>query len=93
VILRNGTYALPFGAIDIALNESSGKWGRGRLSDFLPATRMRVSGLANVHRSAGLGAPLAVSTPAPPKVADGELEEARRGVRVPIGFAYRERPY
>ena len=65
VALRGGRYDLPFGTIDIALDDASLEWGQARLSDFLPGTRMGVRGLNNVYRHAGLGAPLAVATPAP----------------------------
>ncbi|UPG74748.1 alpha/beta hydrolase (plasmid) [Roseomonas gilardii subsp. gilardii] len=65
VVLRGGRYDLPFGTIDISLDDASLEWGQGRLTDFLPSTRMGVRGLNNIYRHAGLGAPLAVATPAP----------------------------
>ncbi|MCK8787229.1 alpha/beta hydrolase [Roseomonas sp. NAR14] len=65
VAIASGRYPLPFGSIDITLDEHSIEWGDGRLSDFLPASRMQVSGLENLYRRAGIGAPLAVRTPAP----------------------------
>ena len=87
VVLRSGPHALPFGTIDIAVDEPSLKWAEGRLSDFLPATRMRVSGLQNIYRRAGLGAPVAVATPAPPSiVSDDPLGRPGPGVAVAAHF-------
>ncbi|UFN48709.1 alpha/beta hydrolase [Roseomonas sp. OT10] len=82
VALAAGRYPLPFGSIDIAVDEASLEWGSGRLTNFLPATRLRVSGLQNLYRRAGLGAPLAVATPAPSARTDtapagGDVPEAQ----------------
>jgi pimeloyl-ACP methyl ester carboxylesterase len=59
VILRDGEYALPFGTLEIDLDESSLRWGNRELSRFASLADLRVLGLNNRYRRSGLGAPLA----------------------------------
>jgi pimeloyl-ACP methyl ester carboxylesterase len=59
VIVRGGTYDLPFGHIDIAFDQQELIWARHRLVDFLPAAELEVWGLHNRYRQAGIGAPMA----------------------------------
>jgi pimeloyl-ACP methyl ester carboxylesterase len=59
VELRAGSYALPFGTLQVGFDESSLLWAGRRLSDFVPAAEFEVQGLRNRYRRAGIGAPLA----------------------------------
>ena len=59
VVLRSGTFELPFGSIDIAFDPASARWGGLILSDFTPADELRVIGLRSDYRKHGLGASLA----------------------------------
>lgn len=62
VELRSGRYALPFGTLDIAMDEASRRWGSRELVGFVPAAELDVHGLRNLYRVPGLGAPLAAAT-------------------------------
>ena len=66
--LRSGSYAVPFGTVDLVLDQSSLRWGNAELTDFMPAGNLRVNGLQNVHRLPGLGAPVAAGIRALPGV-------------------------
>jgi pimeloyl-ACP methyl ester carboxylesterase len=64
VLLRSGTFALPFGSIEIAFNPASAWWHDLHLSNFTPADELRVKGLRNVYRQHGLGSSLAADASA-----------------------------
>ncbi len=61
VTLAAGRYALPFGALDVSLDEDEFVWAGYRLDRFVPAAELEVRGLDNRYRHAGMGAPLAAS--------------------------------
>ncbi len=62
VALAAGPRALPFGTLDVALGDQELRWGDRRLTGFVAASELRVIGLRNRYRQAGLGAPLAATT-------------------------------
>ncbi len=62
VTLQSGTFALPFGTINITFNHQSARWGNLVLSDFTPAHELLVHGLRSDYTQHGLGAPLAAKT-------------------------------
>jgi hypothetical protein len=55
VVLRSGTFALPFGSIDITYDSGSAHWGHLLLSDFTPADELRVDGLRSSNCSPRFG--------------------------------------
>jgi pimeloyl-ACP methyl ester carboxylesterase len=59
VLVQGGEYALPFGTLQIDLDESSLHWGDQEFSSFSSLADLRVRGLNNRYRLSGLGAPLA----------------------------------
>jgi pimeloyl-ACP methyl ester carboxylesterase len=59
VLVQGGEYALPFGTLQIDLDESSLHWGDQKFSRFSSLADLRVRGLNNRYRLSGLGAPLA----------------------------------
>jgi pimeloyl-ACP methyl ester carboxylesterase len=59
VVLRSGSFTLPFGSIDITYDSGSAHWGHLHLSDFTPADELRVDGLRSIYRQRGLGSSLA----------------------------------
>ncbi|MGZ8336941.1 MAG: hypothetical protein ACXWU1_09810, partial [Allosphingosinicella sp.] len=68
-----GSYALPFGRLDVAFDPKELIWGDRRLSQFAAAGDFSVRGLRNRYREPGLGAPLAAaSVPVQPA---GALQE------------------
>jgi pimeloyl-ACP methyl ester carboxylesterase len=75
VRLEPGTRTLPFGTMEVTLNESGLSWGGYHLQRFVPTTALGVRGLRNRYFHPGLGASLAASlTPgaASAKVAGAE---------------------
>ena len=59
VILEAGDRALPFGRLDLTVDQASFNWGGYRMSRFIPVAEFEVRGLANRYRQPGVGAPLA----------------------------------
>ena len=52
---------LPFGTLQVTVDESSLSWGGYRLEHLIPTTTLEVRGLRNRYRRPGLGASLAAS--------------------------------
>jgi hypothetical protein len=70
VQLVAGSRSLPFGAIDLDVDQETLRWGGRTLVSFEPTSNLAVEGMQNVYRDPGLGAPLAALTQAgatPPK--------------------------
>jgi hypothetical protein len=59
VELAPGTYPLPFGEIEVWMDPGCLYWGDRRLVDFIPVAELKVRGMRNRYRLAGVGAPLA----------------------------------
>jgi hypothetical protein len=59
VRLEPGARPLPFGTLQVTLEESGLSWGGYRLDQFVSTTTLEVRGLRNRYHSPGLGAPLA----------------------------------
>src|SRR5690606_23352208 len=59
---QSGSYAVPFGTLDVYFDESELIWGSRKLTDFVPVADLEVKGLATRYRWTGIGAPLAAST-------------------------------
>jgi hypothetical protein len=62
VVLRGGTFALPFGQIAVAFDPAALRAGDRELYGFIPVAELEVHGLAMRYRWPGIGAPLAAST-------------------------------
>ncbi|HLY38315.1 MAG TPA: alpha/beta hydrolase, partial [Candidatus Binatia bacterium] len=81
VELRAGSYPLPFGTVDVALDPAALTWSGHPLTSFFPLAELEVKGFPTYYRWPGLGAPLAAG------IAPGEGKDqdilARRA-RVPV---------
>jgi pimeloyl-ACP methyl ester carboxylesterase len=62
VDIAGGTYPLPFGQIDVTVDEQQLRWGDRRLFNFSPSAELEIIGFRNRYRQAGIGAPLAAAT-------------------------------
>jgi len=62
VEIAAGTFALPFGQIEVGFDERQLLWGTRRLHDFSPAAEVEVIGFRNRYRQPGIGAALAAAT-------------------------------
>jgi len=80
VKLESATYPLPFGNLEVTLDEESVLWSGHQLYDFFPLTDIEVTGFPTYYRWAGIGAPLAAKVIPNPK--DVDLLGPR--VRVPV---------
>lgn len=92
VELRSGTYALPFGEIAIAFDETELRWAGRRLTDLVPVSELKVRGLKARYLQPGVGAALAAAPVIPPgdAVADDFLSLS---TKVPVtAFLRLERP-
>ena len=78
--LHSGRYTLPFGTLDLVLDQGSLRWGNTELTDFAPAGNLRVRGLQNIHRLPGLGAPVAAGIQTPSGIRGFQVTQH---VRVP----------
>jgi pimeloyl-ACP methyl ester carboxylesterase len=61
VLPRGGTFALPFGQIEVTFDPAAARAGDRELYRFIPMEELRVEGFAMRYRWPGLGAPLAAS--------------------------------
>jgi len=62
VDLRGGSYALPFGDLQVSFDERELTWGSRRLVNLVPVADLEVHGMWARYRWAGIGAPLAAGT-------------------------------
>jgi hypothetical protein len=70
--LRSGRFPLPFGWVDVTVDEASLKTAGGRqMQSFVPTMNLRVEGFKNDYRSDGIGAPLAAGLAPAPRPASG----------------------
>ena len=71
---------MPFGTLDVQVDDASLAWNSHQLWDFYPLTDIEVTGFPTYYRWAGLGAPLAAKVVPNPK--DVDLLGPR--IRVPV---------
>lgn len=70
-VFRSGRYRLPFGTIDIAVDEDSLHTEGRALTSFQPTGTLAVRGMQNQYRTPGIGAPMAASVAPPARRAQG----------------------
>src|SRR4051794_19595413 len=64
--LQDGRHDLPFGTVDVTVDQASLNFGGRTLTSFVPTMNLKVQGFENDYRNDGLGAPLAAGlAPAP----------------------------
>ena len=64
--LKGGRFALPFGTVDVIIDQASLRFAGRTLTSFVPTMNLTVKGFKNDYRSDGIGAPLAAGlAPAP----------------------------
>ncbi len=76
VAIESARYELPFGVLDVVLEPGATQWAGWQMVEFRSAADVRVRGLRNRYRQAGIGAPLAASIAKP------------EGAEVPPGAAF-----
>ena len=83
VILRGGTFTLPFGSMDVAFDSDTLRTTDRELYQLTPTSELEVEGFAMRYRIAGLGTPLAASTRPLVDSPDGKFTVAPR-LKVPL---------
>jgi pimeloyl-ACP methyl ester carboxylesterase len=86
VVIESGSRPLPFGRIEIGVDDKMLLWSGYRMTRFVSLGEFKVRGFLNRYRQAGIGAPLAAELTA---VGTGpEAEEARKRIpprlKVPV---------
>src|SRR5215469_2885485 len=86
VEIRSGSRPLPFGTLEISVDEQSTLWSGYKMSRFIAVGQFEVRGFLNRYRQAGIGTPLAAELTA---VGEGaEAEAARKRIpprlKVPV---------
>lgn len=82
VLVRDGSHALPFGALEVDFDPLSLWVGDRKLDRFVAVAELAVRGLETRYRRFGLGAPLAASTvPADP---GRPVDDFVAAVKVPV---------
>jgi pimeloyl-ACP methyl ester carboxylesterase len=61
VQIKPGIYPLPFGTLELAMDESGLSWGGYNLEHFISTAFLEIQGFRNRYRSPGLGSTLAAS--------------------------------
>ena len=86
VYLKAGDYKLPFGTLQISLDESGMSWGGYTLDRFISTTALEVDGLRNRYHKSGIGVPLAASLAKTPSSEKKVLGSNRLGqyTKVPV---------
>ena len=86
VVLQPGPRPLPFGRIEISVDDQSLLWSGYRMTRFVSVGEFKVRGFLNRYRQDGLGAPLAAELQ--PAGEGPEAEEARKRIpprlKVPV---------
>ena len=86
VVIESGSRPLPFGQIEISVDEKMLLWSSYRMVRFISLGEYKVRGFLNRYRQAGIGAPLAAELA--PAGTGPEAEEARKRIpprlKVPV---------
>jgi pimeloyl-ACP methyl ester carboxylesterase len=86
VLLEPGSRKLPFGKIEISVDDKMLLWSGYRMTRFVSLGEFKVRGFLNRYRQAGIGAPLAAELE--PAGTGPEAEEARKRIpprlKVPV---------
>jgi pimeloyl-ACP methyl ester carboxylesterase len=83
VVLAPGARRLPFGQLDVDLPGGEPAWAGHALRDLRPAAHIKVRGLRNRYRRAGIGAPL-VARLAPLEHAPPQFSRVPPSLQVPV---------
>jgi len=92
IALQAGSFALPFGQLDVTVDPENFRWDDRWLVHFTPVADYEVHGLNNRYRWPGIGAPLAADTVRIDAANGGEEFVAER-IKVPVTAVLRlDRP-
>ena len=69
--LQSGRYDVPFGVVDVAVDQASLTFAGRTMTSFVPTMNLEVQGFQNNYRSDGIGAPLAAGLEPAPRLDNG----------------------
>jgi pimeloyl-ACP methyl ester carboxylesterase len=84
MVLKEGTYRIPFGQLVVSIDPDEFRWGTFRLVEFVDAAELEVRGLRNWYRWPGMGAPLVASLERLPGVEDPAFARVPPGIKVAV---------
>ena len=84
VVLEPGSRPLPFGRIDISMDDKMLLWSGYRMNRFVSLGEFKVRGFLNRYRQAGVGAPLAAELAPAGEGAEAELARKRIPPRLKV---------
>jgi pimeloyl-ACP methyl ester carboxylesterase len=87
VVFEAASFELPFGSVDVTVYPDQLRWAGHRLSHFVAAADLTVTGLRNRYRHSGIGAPL--SAQLEPEEGFAPPERFLPGLRVPATVIFR----
>jgi pimeloyl-ACP methyl ester carboxylesterase len=79
--LQSGRYELPFGVVDVTIDQASLSFAGRTMTSFVPTMNLQVQGFQNDYRSDGIGAPLAAGLEPSPNPGSGLVLPAN--LRIP----------
>jgi pimeloyl-ACP methyl ester carboxylesterase len=85
--LEGGSFPLPFGTVDVAVDHASLTFAGRTLTSFVPTMNLTVEGFKNDYRSDGIGAPLAAGLAPAPQPDEGLVLPAH--LRIPTSAVLR----
>ena len=80
--LQSGGYDVPFGVVDVAVDQASLTFAGRAMTSFVPTMNLEVQGFQNNYRSDGIGVPLAAGLEPAPQPDSGLVLPAN--LRIPI---------
>ena len=84
VLLRGGSFTLPFGELTVTFNEQDLLWTGFRLKDFVSAAELEVRGLRNRYREPGVGAPLVAAIEPVGSSASAQYKRIPLKMKIPV---------
>lgn len=89
VVLKEGTYPIPWGDLVLTISPDEFRWGSFRLNNFRSAMELEVRGLRNWYRWPGIGAPLVASIERLPGVEDPAFAKVPPAIKVAATALFR----
>ena len=84
VLIKGGTYKIPFGELTVTINPGEFRWGNFELVNFVQAAELDVRGLRNRYRWPGIGASLAASIKPIEGASIPAYTKIPPGIKVPV---------
>lgn len=84
VDITSGSHELPFGKMEVSVDQDDFRWGSFELTEFIQAAQLSVRGLRNNYRWPGIGSPLVASLKKREGVPIPAYSRIPPGLRLPV---------